>query len=63
MTETDYITVERALEASGGRIILRHIVPNVLQPLIVLSSLRVASAMPAAAGLSFLGLGIQPPTL
>lgn len=60
--EMDYITAERALGASGGRIILRHILPNVLQPLIVLSSLRVASAMLAAAGLSFLGLGIQPPT-
>lgn len=60
--EMDYITAERAIGAGVGRIITRHILPNVLQPLIVLSSLRVASAMLAAAGLSFLGLGVQPPT-
>ncbi len=60
--ELDYITAERAIGASTGRIIGRHILPNVVQPLIVLSSLRVASAMLAAAGLSFLGLGTQPPT-
>ncbi len=60
--ESDYITAERALGAGTGRILLRHILPNVIQPVIILASLRVASAILAAAGLSFLGLGIQPPT-
>jgi peptide/nickel transport system permease protein len=60
--EMDYIVAERAIGAPTGRILLRHLLPNVIQPVIILASLRVASAILAAAGLSFLGLGAQPPT-
>ncbi|HEY7907970.1 MAG TPA: ABC transporter permease [Thermomicrobiales bacterium] len=60
--ETDYITAERALGAGTFRILTRHILPNVIQPVIIIASLRVASAILAAAGLSFLGLGVRPPT-
>jgi peptide/nickel transport system permease protein len=60
--EMDYIVAERAMGAATGRILFRHLLPNVIQPVIILGSLRVASAILAAAGLSFLGLGAQPPT-
>jgi peptide/nickel transport system permease protein len=60
--EMDFIVAERAIGAPTGRILLRHLLPNVVQPVIILGSLRVASAILAAAGLSFLGLGAQPPT-
>jgi len=56
--------VEAARAAGGGdaRIVLRHIVPGTLAPVVVHASLRVAFAVLAEAGLSFLGLGTQPPT-
>lgn len=60
--ETDYIVAERAIGAGTPRILLRHLLPNVIQPVIIIASLRVASAILAAAGLSFLGLGVRPPT-
>jgi peptide/nickel transport system permease protein len=45
-----------------GRILLRHILPNALAPLLVQTTLAMAAAILAEAGLSFLGLGVQPPT-
>ena len=60
--EEEYVQAARATGASGARIILCHVFPNTLAPLIVLSSLRIATAILAAAGLGFLGLGAQPPT-
>ena len=60
--EMDYVTAELAIGASTMRILVRHILPNVVAPVIVFSSLRVASAILAGAGLSFLGLGTAPPT-
>jgi peptide/nickel transport system permease protein len=59
-TET-YIEAAQALGCSNPRIIVRHILPNTLAPLIVLGTLGVAGAMISAAALSFLGLGAQPP--
>jgi peptide/nickel transport system permease protein len=56
-----YIEAARALGCSNLRIILRHILPNTIAPLIVLGTLGVAGAMISAAALSFLGLGAQPP--
>lgn len=56
-----YIEAARALGCSNARIILRHILPNTMAPLIVLGTLGVAGAMISAAALSFLGLGAQPP--
>ncbi|MFN8638575.1 MAG: ABC transporter permease [Dehalococcoidia bacterium] len=56
-----YVEAARALGARDSRIILVHILPNVVAPLIVVTTLRVATAILAAASLSFLGLGAQPP--
>ena len=60
--ERDYIEAARTVGATDFRIIVRHILPNVTAPLIVQSSLGIAFAILAEAGLSFLGLGVQPPT-
>lgn len=56
-----YIEAARSLGASGGRIVIRHVLPNIVAPLIVLASTYFAGAVLSAATLSFLGLGIQPP--
>ena len=60
--EQEFIEAARSVGADNGRIIMRYIVPNSLAPLIVQSTLGVAGAILSIAGLSFLGLGIQPPT-
>ncbi len=60
--EYDFVTSARALGASDLRILLRHILPNAIQPLIVQASLGMAGAVLSEASLSFLGLGVQPPT-
>ncbi|MFM1654775.1 nickel transporter permease [Brevibacillus sp. B_LB10_24] len=58
----EYIEATRAMGGSNTRIIMKHIIPNSVAPIIVLSTLRIASAILTAAGLSFLGMGAQPPT-
>ncbi len=60
--DQEYIEAARALGASDARIIFKYIIPNSLSPLIVQATLGVAGAILSIAGLSFLGLGIQPPT-
>jgi peptide/nickel transport system permease protein len=60
--EQEYVVAARALGASHSRIILAHILPNVLAPIIVLSTLGVASAILVGASVSYLGLGAKPPT-
>jgi peptide/nickel transport system permease protein len=60
--ESDYVTASRALGASPRQILFRRVIPNALTPLVVLATLGVATAILEAAGLSFLGLGAQPPT-
>ena len=60
--EYDFVTAARALGAGDVRILLLHILPNAIQPLIVQASLGMAGAVLSEASLSFLGLGIQPPT-
>jgi peptide/nickel transport system permease protein len=60
--EQEYIEATRALGAGDFRIIFRYIIPNAMAPLIVQATLGVAGAILSIAGLSFLGLGIQPPT-
>lgn len=60
--EQDYVTAARALGAGDARIILTAILPNCVAPLTVQSTLGMAGAILDAAGLSFLGLGAQPPT-
>jgi peptide/nickel transport system permease protein len=59
--EMEFIEAARAVGSSDLRIILKHIIPNSMAPIIVQSTLGVASAILNAAGLSFIGLGIQPP--
>ncbi len=58
----EYIEAAHCLGVKSGRIILRHIIPNALAPVIVQASLGVAGAIITTASLSFLGLGVQPPT-
>ena len=60
--EREYVEAARCVGAKNGRIILTHIIPNALAPMIVQATLGVASAILSAAALSFIGLGIQPPT-
>jgi peptide/nickel transport system permease protein len=57
-----FVEAARSLGASPGRILLGHILPSVLGPLITLATLGLATAILATASLSFLGLGVQPPT-
>jgi ABC-type dipeptide/oligopeptide/nickel transport system permease subunit len=63
LKERDYVQAARALGAHNGTIIARHVLPNALGPLLVAATLGVGSNMIAEAGLSFLGLGAQSPTL
>jgi peptide/nickel transport system permease protein len=58
----EYIDAVRALGAGDLRIITLHILPNILSPIIVQATIRIAYAILIASGLSFLGLGAQPPT-
>jgi peptide/nickel transport system permease protein len=59
--ETEYVEAVHALGGATGRVLLRHILPNIAAPLLVMASLHMASAILTAAGLSYLGLGAQPP--
>jgi ABC-type dipeptide/oligopeptide/nickel transport system permease subunit len=58
----EYVQAARALGASDARIIGRHLMPNVIAPVIVAATLGVGGAIMAEAALSFIGLGAQPPT-
>ena len=58
----DYVQAARALGVSDGRLVTRHVLPNVLGPVIVAATLGVGGAIMAEAALSFVGLGAQPPT-
>ncbi len=60
--EMEYVTAARALGARSPRVIVRHVLPNVINPVIVMATLGLAGAILAEAALSFLGLGVQPPT-
>jgi ABC-type dipeptide/oligopeptide/nickel transport system permease subunit len=60
--ELEYVQAMRALGARNHRIIARHILPAVIAPVVIAATLGVAAAIMAEASLSFLGLGVQPPT-
>ena len=62
LRETEYVAAARALGAPGRDLLRRHIVPNILPGLIVYATLFMANAILLEAALSFLGLGVQPPT-
>jgi peptide/nickel transport system permease protein len=60
--EMEYVTAAKALGARSPRVIARHVLPNVINPVIVMATLGLAGAILSEAALSFLGLGVQPPT-
>ncbi|MEA3377410.1 MAG: ABC transporter permease [Chloroflexota bacterium] len=60
--ERAYVDAARAIGARNSRIILRHVLPNCLAPLIVTTTMAIPGAIMAEAGLSFIGLGVPPPT-
>jgi len=60
--EREFVEAARALGASDLRVLCRHILPNIVQPLIVQAAIGMAGAVLAEATLSFLGLGVPPPT-
>ena len=62
LRNVEYIEAARAVGASGRYIMLREILPNILSPVIVVSTIRIAHVIILEASLSFLGIGVQPPT-
>jgi peptide/nickel transport system permease protein len=60
--EREYVEASKALGASDLRVIIRHILPNIIQPVIVQAAIGMAGAILAEATMSFLGLGVPPPT-
>jgi peptide/nickel transport system permease protein len=62
LRDQDYILAERAMGASTARILSNHILPNIAAPLLILASMDVPTVIAMEAGLSFLGLGVSPPT-
>jgi peptide/nickel transport system permease protein len=61
--EREFVEAARASGQRSGRIIVRHVLPNILAPIIVVATLNVATVIILEAALSFLGLGVQPPTV
>jgi peptide/nickel transport system permease protein len=60
--EEDYVVAARALGSSPWRILLRHVLPNVAGPGVVAATLAIANVILLEAGLSYLGIGVRPPT-
>ncbi|MFQ6618404.1 MAG: ABC transporter permease, partial [Fidelibacterota bacterium] len=60
--ENEYVAAAQSLGLSSFKIMFKHILPNIFGTLLVYATLRIATAILAEAGLSFLGLGVQPPT-
>ena len=60
--EMEYVQAERALGAADARIIAMHVLPGVIAPVVIAGTLGIAGAIMAESSLSFLGLGVQPPT-
>lgn len=59
--QNDYVTAARAIGENQSSIILRYVLPNAISPIIIQTTLRMATVLLTAAGLGFLGLGVQPP--
>lgn len=62
LREQEFVESARAIGSADSRIIFRHILPNITTPVIIMSTMRLGTTILAAASLSFLGLGAQPPT-
>ncbi|NLA86173.1 MAG: ABC transporter permease [Clostridiales bacterium] len=60
--EKEYVEAARAIDATNGRIILKHIIPNAIGPMIVQITMGVGACILAGSALSFIGLGVQPPS-
>ncbi len=60
--EREFVLAARALGAAEGRVLLRHVLPSILPPLLVVGAVNMSNVILAEAALSFLGLGVQPPT-
>ena len=61
LTERDFVAAARALGASSRRTLMRHVIPNAIAPAMVATTLGIGNALLLESGLSFLGLGVQPP--
>jgi peptide/nickel transport system permease protein len=62
LKQQEYVNAARALGAGDVRIVLRHVLPNTMAPIIVVATVQLATMLLLESGLSFLGLGVQPPT-
>jgi len=62
LRERDFVTAARCVGAGHGRILLRHVLPSTVAPILVVATVQVATMIVLESGLSFFGLGIQPPT-
>jgi len=62
LKEKEFISAVRAMGASTPRIIIKHMLPNAIAPIIVMATLGMAGAIITESSLSFLGIGVQPPT-
>jgi peptide/nickel transport system permease protein len=62
LRQREFVEAARAIGASRTRIVVRHLLPNALAPLMIQASFDLGSSIIAAAGLSFIGFGAQPPT-
>lgn len=60
--DMEYIEAARSIKCSNGRIIIKHVIPNALSPMIVTTANQISSNILMATGLSYIGLGVQPPT-
>ncbi len=59
--EMEYVEAAKSINASNARIIYKHIIPNAIAPTIVSLTMSIGGSVMAGAGLSFIGLGVQPP--
>jgi peptide/nickel transport system permease protein len=62
LKERDFVLAAQAIGAQDARIIFRHILPNAISPILVSATLGIAGAILTESALSFLGIGVQPPT-
>ena len=60
--QKDFVVTARLLGLSGGRVLLRHVLPNIASPVLVLTSVCLSTTIVTMSGLSFVGLGVQPPS-
>jgi peptide/nickel transport system permease protein len=62
LKEQEFVTAARSIGATSPRVMIRHLLPNAMSPIIVAATFRVATSVITEAGLSYLGFGVQPPT-